>query len=421
MTERGTPVEERTPLGLHGAPPGAGPAPVGMPGEGEGGFPPPPPPVGPASRGDLLLSALLPGAAHLRRGRGWGGALLFLWAALLALTLFRWDRIGEMLSARPLAVDEGLALAGLALLLAAAWATPLWDLGVRSRRPRKERGDSQWALAWRQLSGNRMAMGGLGIIVALYLLALLTPLIAPFDPSAQGDIVATRYLSPSGAHPMGTDRFGRDLFSRVLYGARISLSIGFIAMGIGVTMGTLVGALAGYLGGMVDGALMRFTDMMLSFPRLILLIVIIAMFDASIFLVVVVLGLTGWMGVARIVRGEVLSIREREFVQAAVALGMRDGRIIFRHVIPNVFAPVIVFATLGIGNTILLEAGLSFLGLGVPPPTPSWGSIINEGRDALLTAWWVSTFPGLAIVFTVVAFNLLGDGLRDALDPRQRS
>jgi peptide/nickel transport system permease protein len=161
--------------------------------------------------------------------------------------------------------------------------------------------------------------------------------------------------------------------------------------------------------------------MMLSFPRLILLIVIIAMFDASIFLVVVVLGLTGWMSVARIIRGEVLSLREREFVQAARALGMGDLRIIFRHVIPNAIAPVIVFATLGIGNTILVEAGLSFLGLGVPPPTPSWGSMINEGRDTLLTAWWIATFPGLAMVFTVVAFNLLGDGLRDALDPRLRN
>ena len=350
-----------------------------------------------------------------------GGGLLLTWGLLVALTVVRWDRITGMLSARPLALDEGLALGGLAILLAGIWGGALYDLGVRSRRPPPVRGDSQWALAARQLRRNRMAMAGLGVIVALYLLALLTPLIAPFDPVAQGDIVATRFLAPSATHPMGTDRFGRDIFSRVLYGARISLSIGFIAMGIAVTLGTLLGALSGYLGGLVDGALMRFTDMMLSFPRLILLIVIIAMFDASIFLVVAVLGLTGWMGVARIVRGEVLSIREREFVQAAVALGMREHRIIFRHVIPNVLAPVIVFATLGIGSTILVEAGLSFLGLGVPPPTPSWGSIISEGRDSLLTAWWISTFPGLAIVFTVVAFNLLGDGLRDALDPRQRS
>jgi peptide/nickel transport system permease protein len=253
------------------------------------------------------------------------------------------------------------------------------------------------------------------------MVTLLTPLLAPFDPVAQGDIVSTRFLPPSFEHPMGTDRFGRDLFSRVLYGARISLSVGFIAIGIGVTLGTVIGAVAGYFGGIVDTVLMRFTDMMLSFPRLILLIVIIAMFDASIFLVVAVLGLTGWMSVSRIVRGEVLSLREREFVQAARALGMSDLRIIFRHIIPNTMAPVIVFATLGIGNTILIEAGLSFLGLGVQPPTPSWGNMINEGKDSLVNAWWISTFPGLAIVFTVVAFNLLGDGLRDALDPRLRT
>jgi peptide/nickel transport system permease protein len=258
-------------------------------------------------------------------------------------------------------------------------------------------------------------------MIILYIVTLVTPLVAPYDPAAQGDIVLTRNLAPSAEHLMGTDKFGRDIFSRVLYGSRISLTIGFIAVGISVTLGTLVGALAGYFGGFVDTLLMRMTDMMLSFPRLVLLIVVIALFSPSIWLVVVVLGLTGWMGTARLVRGEVLSLREREFVQAARALGMGDWRIISRHVIPNTMAPVIVSATLGIGQTILTEASLSFLGLGVQPPTPSWGNMVADGRDALIEAWWIATFPGIAIVLTVIAFNLLGDGLRDALDPRLRT
>src|SRR5690606_31873063 len=200
-----------------------------------------------------------------------------------------------------------------------------------------------------------------------------------------------------------------------------ALTTGFIRVGLGVVIGGAVGAVAGYFGRWTDTVLMRFTDMMLSFPRLILLIVVIALFEPTIWLVVTVLGLTGWMSVARIVRGEVLSLRSREFVQAAKVLGMSDGRIITRHILPNTLAPVIVYATLGIGTTILIEATLSFLGLGVQPPTPSWGNMIADGRDALLTAWWISTFPGLAIVLTVTAFNLLGDGLRDALDPRLRT
>jgi peptide/nickel transport system permease protein len=264
-------------------------------------------------------------------------------------------------------------------------------------------------------------MAGMIVMLLLYVITLITPLIAPFDPAEQGDIVADALPRAFDEHLMGTDKFGRDIFSRVLYGARISLSIGFIAVGIGVVIGTILGAMAGYFGKAVDTVIMRFTDMMLAIPRLVLLIVVIALFDRpDIWMVVIVLGLTGWMSVARIVRGEILSLREREFVQAAKALGMSDFRIISRHILPNTLAPIIVFATLGIGNTILVEAGLSFLGLGVQPPTPSWGNMITDGRDALITAWWIATFPGLAIVFTVTAFNLLGDGLRDALDPRLR-
>jgi peptide/nickel transport system permease protein len=267
-------------------------------------------------------------------------------------------------------------------------------------------------------------MAGLLVMILLYVATLVTPLIAPYDPAAQGDIVLNRYLSPSLAHLMGTDKFGRDIFSRVLYGARISLTIGIISVAISVVLGTTVGAVAGYFGRWTDTVLMRFTDMMLAFPRLVLLIVVIALFNGAgnpIWLVVIVLGLTGWMSVARIVRGEVLSLRERESVQAARVLGLSDARIILRHIIPNTLAPVIVYTTLGIGNTILVEAALSFLGLGVQPPTASWGNMISDGREALITAWWIATFPGLAIVLTVTAFNLLGDGLRDAMDPRLRT
>jgi peptide/nickel transport system permease protein len=346
--------------------------------------------------------------------------LALAWGLAGSLVFLSLSRIQAIPGMRRVSVDYYLAIATLvAVVIGTAW----WTIRTL-RRPvgqRPKHGDSQWSIAARHFKKNRLAMAGLGVMILLYIVTLITPLIAPFDPAEQGNIILSRYLPPSGEHLMGTDKFGRDIFSRTLYGARISLTIGFIAVAISITLGTLIGAFAGYFGGIVDGILMRFTDMMLSFPRLVLLIVVIALFEPNIYLVVIVLGLTGWMGTARLVRGEVLSLREREFVQAARALGMGDWRIIFRHVIPNTMAPVIVSATLGIGQTILTEASLSFLGLGVQPPTPSWGNMVSDGRDALINAWWIATFPGLAIVITVVAFNLLGDGLRDALDPRLRT
>ncbi len=367
--------------------------------------------------GGRLLSAVLPGAPQLAAGRwGVGVMALLAWSGLLAVCVASPDRLW---SARTGSWDERVALATVVLGLVAAWGWSWRDVGLPDRP--KVVGVSQWDLAVRAFSKNRTAVLGLIVIVALYAVALLTPLITPFDPNLQGDLRTERLIGSSGAHPLGTDHFARDILSRLLYGARISLTIGFVAVGISVTIGTLVGAIAGFLGGLVDGVVMRFVDMVISFPRLILLITIIAIFEPSIFLIVAVLGLTLWPSTARIVRGEVLSLREREFVQAAEALGYPKRRIILRHLIPNALAPVIVAATLGIGNTIVLEAGLSFLGLGVQPPTPSWGTMVADGRDHLLNAWWLSTFPGLAIVFTVLSFNLVGDGLRDALDPRLRS
>jgi peptide/nickel transport system permease protein len=275
---------------------------------------------------------------------------------------------------------------------------------------------------WRQFRRNRNGMLGLYLVLVIVAIAFVTPFLAPFDPDALE--VGPKLAPPNPEHWLGTDEFRRDVFSRVLYGARISLSIGFVAVVIAASIGTLVGAVAGYFGGWTDRIMMWCTDLVLSLPRLVLLLAIVGFFRASgaqsLFLIVTVLGLTGWMGVARIVRSQVLSLKEQDFIQAAKALGLPTSRVLLVHLIPNAFAPVIVFASLAIGNTILTEASLSFLGLGVPPPTSTWGSMVNDGREYLRSAWWITMFPGLMIVFSVMSFNLLGDGLRDALDPKLR-
>jgi peptide/nickel transport system permease protein len=366
----------------------------------------------------IVAGVLFPGAGHALIGEWRRGLLILItWSALLGLAVLTRERIAAIGDG---AIDLYVAVATLAALCFAVWGGAFRDLAGRGRQARA-RGDSQWSIAARQFRRNRLALAGLGIIVLLYAVALLAPLIAPHDPIAQYDIARTSYLPPQYGNWFGTDRFGRDVLSRIIYGARISLAIGFVATLISITVGTLLGALAGYLGGRIDAAIMRFTDMVLSFPRLVLLIMIVALFGPSLTMIILVLGLTQWPGTTRIVRGDVLSLREREFIHAARALGLSRVRIIMRHLIPNVLAPVIVAATLGIGNTIIMEAGLSFLGLGVQPPTPTWGSMVAEGRDNLLGAWWVATFPGLTIVLVVLAFNVVGDGLRDALDPRLRS
>lgn len=372
----------------------------------------------PERSGSIVASALLPGAGHLLRGVVVPGVpLLIMWGALLGTLFLARQRVFSVTTG---STEDYVAVATLVLLLIAVWGYAMYDLTLSAQK-REDRGDSQWRIASRHFKKSKIALSGLVILVLMYAIALLAPLLAPYDPIAQTDIVATSFMAPNGEHWLGTDRFGRDILSRILYGARISLAIGFIATLISVTLGTMLGAIAGYFGGKIDAVLMRFTDMVLAFPRLVLLIMIVALFQPSILVIIVVLGLTQWPGTSRIVRGDVLSLREREYIQAAHALGMGKARIIFRHLIPNVLAPVIVTATLGIGNTIVMEAGLSFLGLGVQAPTPSWGSMVSEGRDSLLNAWWVATFPGLTIVMTVLAFNLVGDGLRDALDPRLRT
>jgi len=268
----------------------------------------------------------------------------------------------------------------------------------------------------KRLCANRFAFTGALIVLALFALSFLAPYITPYSPD---DLDAYRVLlPPSSAHWMGTDELGRDVLTRIIFGARISLKVGFVAVGISAVVGTAAGLLAGYFGSWVDQLLMRLVDIMLCFPTFFLILAVIAMLEPSIWYIMIVIGLTGWMGVARLVRAEVLSLRERDFILAARGIGASDIRIICRHILPNAFSPVLVTATLGVAGAILTESALSFLGIGVQPPTPSWGNMLTAGKDYLEFAWWLSLFPGLAILITVIAYNLVGEGLRDALDPR---
>ncbi|HEY7876875.1 MAG TPA: ABC transporter permease, partial [Gemmatimonadaceae bacterium] len=277
-----------------------------------------------------------------------------------------------------------------------------------------------WRVALARLRANRLAFAALCVIVALLVIAALAPWLAPYSPIAQPDIVKLKNLAPSFAHPFGTDFASRDVFSRALYGARVSLSVALLAIVVSASVGTAYGAIAGFVGGRVDTVMMRLIDAALSVPRILLLIAVLALWaPVPLPLLILLLGLTGWFGVSRVVRGQVLSLRERDMVLAARALGASDREILWRHILPNVISPIVVSITLGIANVLIVEAGLSYLGVGVRPPAASWGNMILDGSDEIASLWWISTFPGLAIVVTVMAFNLLGDGLRDALDPRQ--
>ena len=271
---------------------------------------------------------------------------------------------------------------------------------------------------WRALRRNQLALAG-GVVVAFVaVLALLAPVIAPMDPNRPE--VKKILDSPSTLHPLGTDQLGRDVLSRMLYGARVSLAVGFVSVGIATVIGIALGAAAGYHGGMVDALVMRLVDLMLVFPRFFLLLAVLGFLRPSIWTIMAVIGLTGWMSVARLVRAEFLSLREREFVLWSQSIGASAFRIIWRHILPNAIAPVLVAITLGIPAAILAESGLSFLGLGVQPPHATWGNILSEGKDAIEIGWWLSVYPGVAILVTVLSYNLLGEGIRDALDPRLR-
>ena len=271
-------------------------------------------------------------------------------------------------------------------------------------------------LFWHRLKKNKLAVAGGIIVIFLLFIALSASVISPFDPHE----IDRRHVleAPGGEHLMGTDDLGRDVLSRMMYGSRISLAVGFVAVGIATFIGMILGAMSGYYGGWPDRIIMRFIDIMLSIPSFFFILAVIAFVGPSIWNIMFIIGITSWMGVARLVRAEFLSLKEREYVLAAKALGAGSMRIIFKHIMVNSMAPVFVSAILGVASAILVESALSFLGLGVQPPIPSWGNILALGKDNIEIAWWLSVYPGLAILVTVLGYNLLGEGLRDAFDPR---
>ena len=279
-----------------------------------------------------------------------------------------------------------------------------------------------WLSTLKRLARRRTALFGLAVVVIVLLAAAFAAWLTPFDPLEQD--INQRLKEPGWRnaagqmHPLGTDHLGRDILARVIFGSRIALVVGLSAVLISGVLGMMIGLVAGYFGGKVDDFFMRLADIQLAFPFILLAIAVIGVLGANLRNIIIVIGVSSWVIYARVVRGEVLSIRERDFVQAAIALGSRDGRILVRHVLPNAFTPWLVVATLDMARVIVIESALSFLGLGVQPPTPTWGGMLADGRVYLSTAWWLATFPGLAILVTVLGINLLGDGLRDTLDPR---
>ena len=283
------------------------------------------------------------------------------------------------------------------------------------------------ALVWRRLKRDRAPMFGAGLGLFIIFTALFAPLLAPHDPTAQyrdgltpdGQPMPSTLLQGSLRFPLGTDANGRDLLSRIIYGARVSLLVGVLANTLAVTLGVMIGSVAGFFGGIIESILMRFTEVMMAFPTLLLAMTLVAILKPSLWIIILVIGIVYWTWIARVVYGQVLALREREFVTASRALGGGRFLILFRHIIPQLVPTIIVWGTLGIATNVMLEASLSYLGIGVQPPAPSWGGMIQQGQSFYRTAPWLVIFPGLAIMMTVFAFNLLGDGLRDALDPVQ--
>ena len=270
-----------------------------------------------------------------------------------------------------------------------------------------------------KLLKNKFAVIGLTVILLLIIVALFAPVISPYTPSEQN--VFERLQAPSLTHVFGTDDLGRDVFTRMIFGARISLAVGFISVFIILVIGTFLGIVSGYYGGKIDYIIMRFTDIVLCFPTFFLIILVIAFIEPNIYNVMIVIGVTSWPGLARLVRAEVLSLKEREFILVSKMMAISNIKIFFVHILPNIISPLMVYSSLAIGGAILTESALSFLGLGVQPPMPSWGQILTSGKDYIYMAWWLSLFPGIAILVTVLAFNLVGEAIRDIFDPKEEN
>ena len=362
--------------------------------------------------------ALVPGTGHLVLGRRQRGVHL-LGYTLIVLGALVWRRERFVAAFTTTALDQWVAALFLvASLIGAVWYS-LWDVRRLARQPPQPyEGKSPMRIAWRRFRANALAVASVYVILFFYLVAILAPLLAPHDPATIEHVLETRYLAPSWAHLMGTDEFGRDLMSRAIYGARVSLSIGLLAMLVANLIGTTYGAIAGYAGGWVDDVMMRTVDVIIAFPTFYLMLMLVGVFEANIVVLVLILGLTSWPGTARFIRGEILSLKQQEFTESARGIGLPPSLIVVRHLIPSALSPVLVSAALSVAGMIGAEAGLSFLGLGIRPPTPSWGNMVSAGQDALLVAWWVAFFPGALLAATLIAFSLLADGLRDALDPK---
>lgn len=292
------------------------------------------------------------------------------------------------------------------------------NLETKTKTKTKTKKRGQWSETWRMLKRNKMAMLGLSIIVILVLLAVFADVIADYDEVAIKMNTSIKLQGPSRDHILGTDELGRDIFARMIHGARVSLQVGIIAVGIAIVIGGTLGAIAGFYGGKLDNIIMRIMDIFLAIPSILLAITIVSALGSSMMNLMIAVGISSIPSYARIVRASVLSIKDQEFIEAARAIGAKDSRIILKHILPNSLAPVIVQGTLGVAGAILSTAGLSFIGLGIDKPAPEWGAMLSGGRSYLRNAWHVTTFPGIAIMITILSLNLLGDGLRDALDPR---